>query len=818
MKLLPTGKSWDSTTWRALLVFFVLAVALHFPYSLSIQNSQIDHYDWVFCSWVLAWDCHQLLGGDGSLFDANILHPLKNTLAYGTHLLGQSLWVWPFHAMGITPGGLYTIALLIAFVLNGFVPFLVVRRLFNSAAAGFVAGCMYAYAPYRYGHLTNLPMEFVFWIPALFYFLIRYAQSGRAIYATGAALCFWQQGWASNYLLVFLFYPTAIVFGWNFFRFCREQQRILWTHLPAWLVAAGFIIYTTLPYLAVKNESGLRRGIGEATNFSANLYSYLSAPPNNLLYGGMNWENRLGAAEGHLYPGFIALGLFLLSGWILFSGGSANLSNGARIGLSRRTVQFFWIASLMTALFSMGPIIHLGSDSLCKGPMYFFHMNIPGFAGLRSYARWHSVTLALSLFPAAFAFLWLQRHVFAKSLRHVIAVVMTIVTCFLTIAEGYGKPVTVRKEEQVGFSIPPVYLWLAAQPGDFAIIEYPFRQESYLERRYMYYSCYHWKILVNGENAWMPKSVETVKSIVRTPATAEAAQWFRKHDVRYLIFHWKHYGEPAMNAFEERFLATSADYVLERRFGMDAVYRVLDRAETDDTNSETIPQPIAIGDQIQGEILYPGQVDRFAFENDTGKDIWFVLDDFDPDIGGGGPFDPFLQLKDDNGVEVRSDNDSGRDDDARINTNLARGTIFVSGGPRFSFGKYRLHYLTKEPEPIDLREGKRQPDGSLHTKIHMRGGTEYDPQVFETFKFTLAIGETALVRFINFGGPMDPAFRISGPGIESTLTIRVTSPEMIDNPDRGDVGIQVYEAGTYIVEAFPERGTSGAGALELSIR
>ncbi len=808
----------DKIVWGAFGFFSLLAVVLHLSFSVSFFDGPIDRYDSALCSWVLAWDCYQFFGGDGRLFDANILHPQKNTLAYSEHFLGQALWVWPFRLLGFTPGGLHNAALLLAFALNGFIPFLVVRRLFRSTAAGFVAGCIYAYAPYRYGHLAHLHVEFVFWIPALFYFLIRYAQIGGAIRAAAIAVCFWQQAWASNYTLVFLFYPTAIVFGWYFVRFCREHKRILWSHLAAWIIVAGFLMYTTLPYLAVRESTGFHRNVEEASIYSANFQSYLSAPPNNYIYGGVTWTNRLGAAEGFLFPGLVTLGLFVLAGWLLWRRGRRPMPPVGEIALSSQAVRFLWIATVVTILFAMGPLIHWGTDPLFKGPMYFFHKHAIGFEGLRSYARWHIVTLAVLIFPASYAFLWLKRVIDRRCSGHAAGIIATIATCFLIVAEGYGMADYVPQEERLASQAPPVYHWLSDQSGRFAIIEYPYRLRPQVERRYMYFSCYHWKPLVNGDSGWLPGAVRETIHIVRNPTTREAANWFREHNVRYLIFHWSEYDERTMNAFERKFLADSPDYAMECRFGSDAVYRVLDAPKGGMAVAEESLKPIALGQRIQGEIRYPGQVDRFVFKNSTERDIWFLLDDVVPGTNEGGTFDPFLQLENEAGEELVSDDNSGRDDDAFIVTNLSSGIILVSGGPKLTYGKYRLSCLSQAPDPPDLREGKRMPNGALRTTIRLRGGDTFDPGVFETFVFTLARGERAIVRFLDFGGALDPAFRIWGPRFESAITVRTSPPEFLEEPDNDDAGTMVINPGTYFVEAFGEHGTGGPGALEIVIR
>ena len=53
-----------------LLLFFLVAFGMNWPL-FSQLGSRLPHdYDPVLQSWILAWDCHQLLGGAGGFFDA----------------------------------------------------------------------------------------------------------------------------------------------------------------------------------------------------------------------------------------------------------------------------------------------------------------------------------------------------------------------------------------------------------------------------------------------------------------------------------------------------------------------------------------------------------------------------------------------------------------------------------------------------------------------------------------------------------------------------------------------------------------------------
>ena len=69
--------------------------------------------------WVLAWDNHAVLDRVPSLFDANKLFPLQNSLAYGEHLFGISLFTLPIYAATRNPVLAYNVVWLLAVPADG---------------------------------------------------------------------------------------------------------------------------------------------------------------------------------------------------------------------------------------------------------------------------------------------------------------------------------------------------------------------------------------------------------------------------------------------------------------------------------------------------------------------------------------------------------------------------------------------------------------------------------------------------------------------------------------------------------------------------
>ena len=68
--------------------------------------------------WVLAWDNHAVLDRVPSLFDANKLFPLQNSLAYGEHLFGISLFTLPIYAATRNPVLAYNVVWILAYLLT----------------------------------------------------------------------------------------------------------------------------------------------------------------------------------------------------------------------------------------------------------------------------------------------------------------------------------------------------------------------------------------------------------------------------------------------------------------------------------------------------------------------------------------------------------------------------------------------------------------------------------------------------------------------------------------------------------------------------
>jgi hypothetical protein len=261
--------------------------------------------------WVLQWGADhwlRFLGGDvGALrgyFHANIFYPEPLTLAYSEHLTAQVLQILPVYGLTGNIVLSYNLLFLSTFVLSGLGAFLLVRELTGSARAGFVAGLLYAFAPYRIGQFSHLQVMSSQWMPFALYAFRRYFETRRAWPLAGAALALVAQNWSCGY---FLMYFAPFVAGYALYEMADRgllRDVRVWASLGA---AAAFVVGATvpllLPYLELRAHGFEARPLGEVARYSADVYSYLTAHEGQSFWGPV--ARAFVKPEGELFPSVI---------------------------------------------------------------------------------------------------------------------------------------------------------------------------------------------------------------------------------------------------------------------------------------------------------------------------------------------------------------------------------------------------------------------------------------------------------------------------------------------------------------------------------
>lgn len=309
--------------WHAAAAYLVLVIVATWPLATGLgRDVPSDLGDPVFVMWVLAWDCQQLLAilqGDVSriatFFDANIFHPLPLTLAYSEHFIPQAMQVLPVWVLTGNPILCYNLLYLSTFVLSGLGAYLFVREITNDHRAAFVAGVLFAFAPYRFPQSSHLQVLSSQWMPFALYGFRRYFASldahgpgrgGRWRPLLGAAAALVAQNLSCTYYLLFFAPFVAAYVVWELWSSRAWTRTRVWMQLTLAAVAvAAVTVPLLLPYARVQETLQIARSRGELSMFAADVYSYATAMREQIVWGAR--ARVFPKAEGDLFPGLIAV-------------------------------------------------------------------------------------------------------------------------------------------------------------------------------------------------------------------------------------------------------------------------------------------------------------------------------------------------------------------------------------------------------------------------------------------------------------------------------------------------------------------------------
>ncbi len=548
------------TSFIILLLFILLTVCFTWPVVLHMKTAVKSAGDPFLNTWILAWDVHQLLTSPGKLFEANIFHPHPHTLAYSENLLASSLIAMPFILIWKSPVLGYNIVFLFSFIFSGWGMYLLIRELTGKNFAGIIGGIIFAFCPFRFGHLSHLHLLTIQWLPFTFLYFHRFIKSnkGRDLFLFTAFFLLL----AFSSLHYALFAVIALFLALCFF---LRRKHILKLALSAFL-SAVVLFPAARMYFHVQKEMGFVRSVDEVEYYSAGLKNYLAAPGGNMLYGRIT--RRFSGHEKELFPGLTALVLSAFG--FLACHCERKRSNLMHLPLRERfafllfyrggihptrIMLFYLTVGIISFLFSLGPSFPLSK---------FCYLHIPGFSGMRVPARFAiMVVFSLSV---------LSGFGIAKILiRRKTALVMFILPILLL--EYWSCPLSLYR---VSREIPEVYKWLAEQDEDSVIVELPMPgsiESVHNETRYMYWSTFHWKRMVNGYSGFFPHSYWDMNKIMQSFPSAGSLSLLENLGVDYIIIHTKKFRRGDWERIKKE-ISESKKAAREGTFGPNYVYTI----------------------------------------------------------------------------------------------------------------------------------------------------------------------------------------------------------------------------------------------------
>ena len=558
-----------------LLFFLLLSILFTWPLIFHLHNGVVGGAsDPLLNTWIISWNAKTIFTHPTHLFQANILYPSRDVLAYSEHLFTLGVIAVPIYYATGNPILTYNLLLFLGFVLSAFGCYLLIKELTGSRWGALAGGIFFAFCPFKISKLEHIHIFFSAFLPFMFLYLYRYMGKGGK----------------RNLLLFGIFFLTQSLVSWHYLVFCALGAGLLWLWTAvfsrgreAWLrlawvvavlaIAVAAIVPFSLPYLrAHARLPGFERTLVQSEYFAANVGDYLAVERDNLVYGNAPpfiFRKEL-ESDRILYPGLVIIVLALAG--LFIRRRQRDESAAFDPGSFHKGALFFAILTSVGVLLTLGPKIggvsdplytvlyHLGIFKLIRFPSRFYILAALGLAVLAGYG---TAKVAVRVTG------W------RKSLRAGRLAGATIVILLLVELATFNLtvyPVPVWGE------VPEVYSWLSKQ-GEVRVIELPSTMQDFpREGMLIYLSTYHWKEMANGYSGYIPFFYRRIFTEMQAFPSERSIDLLRGLGIDLVVWHWDWVEEERRAEYEER-LVSAPGLSLEREFGNEAVYRV-ERGDT----------------------------------------------------------------------------------------------------------------------------------------------------------------------------------------------------------------------------------------------
>jgi hypothetical protein len=466
-------------------------------------------------------------------------------------------------ALLFKPLVVYNLTLLSGFVLTALTTYVLCYYITKDRSAAFVGGLIFGFAPTRsihgFGHLAQT-ITYLFPLYALFLLKLMRHPSWKNGLSAGLLL-----GISALVNLVHTAYFVLIfTLCWLIYFFVTHRQRFLSPRFLRalaimLLVASGLTLPFFVPFmLALYSGRVDYEPAGGLIAFSNNPFSFMvpSArhPLVETLGASSTFADLLGRhdVETLAYVGLLPFGLAI---WGVFR--------------NRSAARFWWLFALISAVFSMGPLLKLGGEPVVLDVVegrqlflplpYLLFRALPFFGMGRNPAR---IALGTPLALAVLVSLGMVQVRKWQELRRqrafwpIVGAISAVILFEYCVIFPYPT---------VNLPSPAFYERVRAEDGDLAIFDYPLNlyQGALFHKfnRPMFYQTIHerpisggqiWRLTMEGKRTLLlldglitPQD-RIRPDIIHTERTAtERVKWLSSLNFRYLVLHKKYPGNMA---------------------------------------------------------------------------------------------------------------------------------------------------------------------------------------------------------------------------------------------------------------------------------
>ncbi len=467
----PSAVSWRRRLLRlardhraqALLLFLAVSWPVKFGGSTDIASvpyagalsSDFSSFVWYF--WHLK---EALLGHRELLFSDQLFYPL------GLHLIRQDwapvpgLLALPFQLLG--PIAAVNGELFLAFVLCGFFTYLLAHHLCRHRGYALLAGFVFAYCDFRIskaaGHVSQANQQF---LPLYLYWLVRFAEQGRARFAAWAGVSVALATFCSPYQLVYAVLLTPCFYGYRLAAAAAGRRGRELVAMIRFGVIAGAVAALLASPLVISQWEVLWRGeAGYEQVAQARARPFFSLDLLSLVASAFRLPGKgLLSAEGGLgFMGYSTLLLFVAS----------------LVLLPRRFGAGVWAFTALVFLWlSMGGWLVAGGQVLGPLPVTGLLQSLPVLRGATVPSRYVSVTvLCVGLCIAVTGAAWERRRPGAQRAVRWAAAGLIVIPC-VELCLPYGIQLMAWGRDRHPRGLPPIPLEVVAGGRDQTILYVP---------------------------------------------------------------------------------------------------------------------------------------------------------------------------------------------------------------------------------------------------------------------------------------------------------------------------------------------------------
>lgn len=565
--------------------FFLLSCLITYPLIFNLTNLSIGLGDELVISWIMQWVVHAIFSGNfSSFFQANTYYPFANSLAFSDlHLVTSFIGYLPYRVFS-EPIVIFNSSLIISLGMFGWSIYLLSFYLTKNYGTSLLAGVLVIFSPAVLDKMTHIQILAIQWVPFAMLFFLKFVETTKRRYLF-FSLCFFllqtYNSFLPGYFIIFFYSITLL----NLFLKKDKRLKKLFTikNVGILFLFLVLLLPIVIPYYQISKGFNYTRDIRETIHFALQPEDLLYASTHSRLapfLNGLPFNQQ--SQNDEFKPGFIGLIFSVLA---IFS-----IIYWVRQKKKDEMLTLFSAVSLTGLLMSMGPVLHLGRQTIHDPfpiplPYLLFYYILPGFQGFRNSARWEMLFIVCIVICIAIVLSkLLQKYSFRKQ------AIVIVIFFGGTIAE-FNFPMQFESVPQVK-EFPSVYSWIATTPSDTVIIELPiynWNMTPYVQDEFLrqYYSTIHFRKMVNGYSGFSPPPwQELVTNQLNYFPSNETIQELKKIGITHVVIHTEEYNRLHKDKFRVegsiindsktilRRIENSGNFILIKKLGDDYVFAI----------------------------------------------------------------------------------------------------------------------------------------------------------------------------------------------------------------------------------------------------